>query len=91
MRMLEVMQFPEGVDMQDVLNFLTIKMKTFFGEAPETFLLVKSRKLFLRKKVHIEIFKFYIYKLMPLYNTCMLKTQVTIYYFMGNIDDKMNL
>ena len=24
-------------------------------------------------------------------NTCMLKTQVTIYHFIGNIDDKKNL
>ena len=47
--MLEV-QSPEDTDMQNELNFLTIKMKTFFVEAPETF--------FLREKVHFEIFKF---------------------------------
>ena len=68
-------QSPEDIVMQDVLNFFNHLDENFFVEAPETF--------------------FYVNKYILIYtyatNTCMLKTQVTIYHFTGNIGDKKNL
>ena len=64
---------------------------TFFTDCVEWYFLPKTEiKVFL-KKMDIRGFgwrpSIYTYAT----NTCMLKTQVTIYHFIGNIDDKKNL
>ena len=54
MRMLEVPN-PEDIDMQDLLIFLTIKIKLFLVEAPETFFNAKKYILRYSSFKHIYI------------------------------------
>ena len=81
MRMLEV-QNPDDINIQDVLSFLTIYILIFFCRSAENFFFTRISTF-----CDIQVLNIYTYAT----NTCMLKTQVTIYHFIGNIDDKKNL